>query len=67
MYTYNQLQEHYADDTSGIGQTLWMVILGRAISGIGGAGIMTVSSIIITGMSSKCLTQITTNTVRHRP
>lgn len=46
---------------------MWMVTLGRAISGIGGAGIMTVSSIIITGMSSKMRTRITTNTVRHRP
>ena len=47
--TFN-LQGHYAHDTSGVGQTMWMVILGRAVSGIGGAGIMTVSSIIITGM-----------------
>lgn len=28
---------------------MWIVILGRALSGIGGAGVMTMSSIIITG------------------
>lgn len=28
---------------------MWVVILGRAISGMGGAGTMTISSIIITG------------------
>ncbi|PLN78470.1 efflux pump antibiotic resistance protein [Aspergillus taichungensis] len=33
---------------SGIGHGLWMVILGRAVSGIGGAGIMTLGSVIIT-------------------
>ncbi|XHG08024.1 hypothetical protein AWENTII_011152 [Aspergillus wentii] len=32
----------------GTGSEMWMVILGRAISGIGGAGIMGVGSIIIT-------------------
>lgn len=36
---------------------MWMVIVGRAISGIGGSGIMTVSSIIITGMFSERLDQ----------
>ena len=29
---------------------MWVVILGRAISGTGSAGIMTVGSVIITGM-----------------
>ncbi|KAK1142979.1 hypothetical protein N8T08_007220 [Aspergillus melleus] len=33
---------------SGIGRDLWTVIAGRAVSGIGGAGIMTLGSIIIT-------------------
>lgn len=33
--------------SSGIGSQMWPVILGRAISGMGGAGIMTISSIII--------------------
>ena len=28
---------------------MWIVILGRAISGMGGAGTMTISSVIITG------------------
>ncbi|KAB8074279.1 major facilitator superfamily domain-containing protein [Aspergillus leporis] len=33
---------------SGIGRGLWTVIAGRAVSGIGGAGIMTLGSVIIT-------------------
>ncbi|KAJ5602221.1 hypothetical protein N7510_011755 [Penicillium lagena] len=33
---------------SGIGSQMWVVILGRAISGVGGAGTMTISSVIIT-------------------
>ncbi|KAB8252962.1 major facilitator superfamily domain-containing protein [Aspergillus flavus] len=33
---------------SGIGRDLWTVIIGRAVSGIGGAGIMTLGSVIIT-------------------
>ncbi|KAL2867831.1 major facilitator superfamily domain-containing protein [Aspergillus lucknowensis] len=33
----------------GLATDLWIVILGRALSGIGGAGVMTMSSIIITG------------------
>ncbi|KAE8139013.1 major facilitator superfamily domain-containing protein [Aspergillus pseudotamarii] len=32
----------------GIGRDLWTVIVGRAVSGIGGAGIMTLGSVIIT-------------------
>ncbi|KAE8377584.1 major facilitator superfamily domain-containing protein [Aspergillus bertholletiae] len=32
----------------GVGRDLWTVIFGRAISGIGGAGIMTLGSVIIT-------------------
>ncbi|QRD90971.1 putative efflux pump antibiotic resistance protein [Aspergillus flavus] len=38
---------------SGIGRDLWTVIIGRAVSGIGGAGIMTLGSVIITGMRSR--------------
>ncbi|KAJ5882627.1 uncharacterized protein N7529_001299 [Penicillium soppii] len=38
---------------SGIGTNMWLVILGRAISGMGGAGIMTISSIIITDIVPK--------------
>lgn len=34
--------------SSGIGSQMWVVILGRAISGMGGAGTMTISSVIIT-------------------
>lgn len=34
---------------SGLAPDMWIVIVGRAISGIGGAGVMTMSSIIITG------------------
>ncbi|KAE8154678.1 major facilitator superfamily domain-containing protein [Aspergillus avenaceus] len=33
---------------SGVGRDLWTVIAGRAVSGIGGAGIMTLGSVIIT-------------------
>ncbi|KAJ5915323.1 hypothetical protein N7454_011077 [Penicillium verhagenii] len=33
---------------SGVGSQMWIVILGRAISGMGGAGTMTISSVIIT-------------------
>lgn len=36
-------------DSSGIGSQMWVVILGRAISGMGGGGCMTISSVIITG------------------
>ncbi|KAJ5761771.1 uncharacterized protein N7511_005153 [Penicillium nucicola] len=38
---------------SGIGSNMWVVVLGRAISGSGGAGIMTISSIIITDIVPK--------------
>lgn len=38
---------------SGIGSQMWMVVLGRAISGSGGAGIMTISSVIITDVVPK--------------
>ncbi|KAL4922108.1 major facilitator superfamily domain-containing protein [Aspergillus aurantiobrunneus] len=37
----------------GLATDLWIVILGRALSGIGGAGVMTMSSIIITDIVSK--------------
>lgn len=36
-------------DCSGIGSQMWVVILGRVISGMGGGGCMTISSVIITG------------------
>ncbi|KAJ5186075.1 Major facilitator superfamily domain general substrate transporter [Penicillium cf. griseofulvum] len=39
--------------TSGIGSQMRVVIFGRAISGMGGAGIMTISSIIITDIVPK--------------
>ncbi|KAJ5588006.1 uncharacterized protein N7459_003771 [Penicillium hispanicum] len=32
----------------GIGSQMWVIILGRAISGMGGAGTMTISSVLIT-------------------
>ncbi|KAI1652883.1 MFS general substrate transporter [Daldinia decipiens] len=35
----------------GIGQSMWQVIVGRVISGSGGAGIMTLASVIITDLS----------------
>ncbi|KAJ5951515.1 uncharacterized protein N7479_009928 [Penicillium vulpinum] len=38
---------------SGIGSQMWVVIFGRAISGVGGAGIMTIGSIIITDIVPK--------------
>ncbi|OQE84119.1 hypothetical protein PENNAL_c0029G09852 [Penicillium nalgiovense] len=38
---------------SGLGIHMWVVILGRATSGMGGAGIMTISSIIITDIVPK--------------
>ncbi|OQD80132.1 hypothetical protein PENANT_c039G10676 [Penicillium antarcticum] len=38
---------------SGVGSQMWMVVLGRAISGSGGAGIMTISSIVITDIVPK--------------
>jgi len=34
---------------SGLGREMWQVILGRAISGIGGAGTITVAAVIIAG------------------
>lgn len=34
---------------SGIGQTYWQVIAGRAISGVGGAGMNGLVSVIIAG------------------
>lgn len=38
---------------SGVASQMGMVILGRAISGMGGAGTMTISSIIITDIVPK--------------
>jgi hypothetical protein len=38
------------DRESGLGRDMWAVILGRAISGIGGAGISGMAAVIITGM-----------------
>ncbi|KAJ9492399.1 hypothetical protein VN97_g827 [Penicillium thymicola] len=38
---------------SGLGTHMWVVVFGRAISGMGGAGIMTISSIIITDIVPK--------------
>ncbi|OOQ87441.1 efflux pump antibiotic resistance protein [Penicillium brasilianum] len=38
---------------SGVGSQLWVVILGRAISGMGGGGCMTISSVIITDIVPK--------------
>ncbi|KAG6811800.1 hypothetical protein H0H92_005816 [Tricholoma furcatifolium] len=38
---------------SGIGSQMWIVVLGRAVSGMGGAGIMTVGSVIITDIVPK--------------
>ena len=35
---------------SGVGWTLWQVILGRGISGLGGAGMISLVSIYITGI-----------------
>ncbi|KAL2008977.1 hypothetical protein VTN00DRAFT_7171, partial [Thermoascus crustaceus] len=37
----------------GLGREMWQVILGRAISGIGGAGTMTVAAVIITDLVPK--------------
>ncbi|KAL4783612.1 major facilitator superfamily domain-containing protein [Aspergillus varians] len=37
----------------GLATDMWIVILGRALSGIGGAGVMTMSAIIITDIVSK--------------
>ncbi|KAL2003748.1 hypothetical protein VTN02DRAFT_2384 [Thermoascus thermophilus] len=38
---------------SGLGREMWQVILGRAISGIGGAGTMTVAAVIIADLVPK--------------
>ena len=42
-----------SNKNSGLGSQMWVVILGRAISGMGGAGTMTIGSVIITGESIK--------------
>lgn len=34
---------------SGLGGQMWQVILGRAVTGVGGAGIVILASVIITG------------------
>lgn len=44
FYTMNRLIWY-----SGIGQSYWQVLAGRAISGIGGAGMTALVSIIIAG------------------
>jgi hypothetical protein len=36
-------------DHSGVGNTMWQVIAGRVISGVGGAGMTVLVSILITG------------------
>jgi MFS family permease len=41
--------------SSGLGITLWQVIIGRVIAGIGGAGMNAMISVIITGMLADCL------------
>lgn len=40
---------------SGISKTYWQVLAGRAISGIGAAGMIALTSIVITGMSASRL------------
>ncbi|KAI9374313.1 major facilitator superfamily domain-containing protein [Aspergillus egyptiacus] len=37
----------------GVATDMWVVILGRALSGVGGAGVMTMSAIIITDIVAK--------------
>ncbi|KAL4925256.1 major facilitator superfamily domain-containing protein [Aspergillus undulatus] len=37
----------------GLATDMWVVLVGRALSGVGGAGVMTMSSIIITDIVSK--------------
>ncbi|KAL6230681.1 hypothetical protein BDW75DRAFT_248458 [Aspergillus navahoensis] len=37
----------------GLATNMWVVILGRALSGVGGAGVMTMSAIIITDIVAK--------------
>jgi hypothetical protein len=37
---------------SGTAGAMWQVILGRAVTGLGGAGMVTLAAIIITGESS---------------
>jgi hypothetical protein len=41
--------------SSGLGITLWQVVIGRVIAGIGGAGMNAMISVIITGMLADCL------------
>jgi len=41
-------------DGSGSGRTLQEVVLGRVLSGIGGAGIHCLVSIVIAGTNSNC-------------
>ena len=41
--------------SSGIGQSMWQVIAGRIISGLGAAGMTVIVSILITGASSMSL------------
>ena len=48
---------------SGLAPDMWIVIVGRAISGIGGAGVMTMSSIIITGTFSSCVGATSTDSL----
>lgn len=38
---------------SGVGQSMWQVIVGRVISGSGGAGMMALAAVIITGESAE--------------
>lgn len=44
---------------SGAGRTLWQVVAGRAIGGIGGAGMTSLVSIIIAGMVMILLERVT--------
>ena len=39
---------------SGAGATLWQVILGRAIAGLGGAGMTSLVSVLIAGKTDLC-------------
>ena len=40
-----------ADIRSGMAQSMWQAVAGRVVSGLGGAGMVVIVSVLITGQS----------------
>ena len=52
--------------SSGAGATLWQVVVGRAIAGLGGAGMTCLVSILIAGTTEFCLWSLLAQVLMRR-